>query len=159
MGKTKLGTQSSIQKQSSLANTQEVILKERNQDYRDYYLPEFKDFYSSLSPDSEAGKAKMGLTAKEINTSFDSAQKQTGQIIAQKNLDWSGVDMALIAANNRARSSALANAYANQQAATTENKGNALAQLAQLMPQTTTAAPLETKSSQTTYGSWTNKVL
>jgi hypothetical protein len=132
---------SSTTKLSSLAKTQEAILKERNQDYREYYLPEFKDFYSSLSPDSEAGKAQMGLAANEINASFDAAQKQTNQLINQQNLDGSGAGLALIAANNRAKSSALATAYANRMAETTANKGNALAQLAQLMPQTTTGAP------------------
>lgn len=143
----------SVTRLSSLAETQEAILKERNQDYRDYYLPEFKDFYNSLSPDSAAGEAQMGLTANEINASFDSAQKQTNQSLAQRNLDGSGAGLALIAANNRAKSSALATAYANRMAETTANKGNALAQFAQLMPQTTTAAPTVGESSSHSSGS------
>lgn len=142
----------SVTKLSSLAKTQEAILKERNQDYREYYLPEFKDFYSSLSPDSEAGKAQMGLTANEINSSFDAAQKQTNQSLAQRNLDGSGAGLALLAANDRARSSALAKAYAGRMAEATANKGNALAQLAQLMPQTTTAAPTVGSSSSSSSG-------
>lgn len=132
---------------SSLAKTQEAILKERNQDYREYYLPEFKDFYNSLDPDSAAGQAQMGLNAQQVNASFDSAQKQTKQAAAQQGITESGARLALIAANNRARSSAIANAYANQMAQSTANKGNALAQFAQLMPQTTTAAPTVGNSS------------
>jgi hypothetical protein len=139
-------------KLSSLAKTQEAILKERNQDYREYYLPEFKDFYSSLDPDSAAGQAQLGLNAQQVNASFDAAQKQTNQQIAQQNLNGSGAGMALMAANNRARSSALANAYAGRMAESTANKGNALAQLAQLMPQTTTAAPTVGTSSSSSSG-------
>jgi hypothetical protein len=81
-------------KLSSLAKTQEAILKERNQDYREYYLPEFKDFYSSLDPDSAAGQAQLGLNAQQVNASFDAAQKQTNQQIAQQNLNGSGAGMA-----------------------------------------------------------------
>ena len=145
---------SSSTRLSSLAETQEQILKGREQDYREYYLPEFKDFYSGLDPDSEAGKAQLGLTANQINQSFNAAQKQTNQSIAQRNLGKSGAGIALIAANERARSSALANAYANQQAQITANKGNALAQFAQLMPQTTSAAPTvgESSSSSDSWG-------
>lgn len=141
----------STSKMSSLAETQEQMLKERNTDYREYYLPEFQNYYASLDPDSSAGKAQIGLTAQQINTSFDSAQKQTDQAIARQNLGKSGAGIALTAANNRARSSALASAYANQMAQSNTNKGNALAQFGQLMPQTTTAAPvLDEQSIKTT---------
>jgi hypothetical protein len=143
---------SSSTKLSSLAKTQEAILKERNQDYRAYYLPEFKDFYSSLDPDSSAGQAQLGLNAQQVNASFDAAQKQTNQQIAQQNLDGSGAGLALIAANDRARSSALAKAYAGRMAESTASKGNALAQFAQLMPQTTTAAPTVGSSTSSSWG-------
>lgn len=142
MGKTKQSSSRSLGLQSSLANTQEKILKDREQIFKDYYLPEFKDFYSSLSPDSEAGKAQMGLMADEINASFDAAQKQTNQMINQQNLDGSGAGLALLAANARERSSALAKAYASRMAETTANKGNALAQLGSMVPSPTTAAPI-----------------
>lgn len=146
MGQTESNKSKSTSKSqsylSSLAETQEQILKERNTDYREYYLPEFQNYYESLDPDSSAGKAQMGLTAQQVNASFDSAQKQTDQAIARQNLGKSGAGIALTAANNRARSSALASAYANQMAQSNANKGNALSQLGQLMPQTTTAAPV-----------------
>ncbi len=143
----------SVTELSSLAKTQEAILKERNQDYREYYLPEFKDFYNSLDPDSAAGQAQMGLDAQQVNASFDSAQKQTNQMAAQQGITESGVKLALIAANNRARSSALANAYANQKAQSDEKKAEALASFGNLMPQTTTAAPTVGNSSSESSGS------
>lgn len=143
---------SSTTELSSLAKTQEQILQERDQVFQDYYLPEFKDFYSSLNPDSAAGSAQMGLNAQQVNASFDAAQKQTKQAMAQQGIAGSGVNLALLAANNRARSSALANAYANQMAQSSANKGSALAQLGQLMPQTTTAAPTVGESSSSSSG-------
>ena len=163
MGKTITGESSSSNRsyQSSLANTQEKILIAHEQEFQDYFLPEFKDFYSGLDPDSEAGKAQLGLTANQINQSFNAAQKQTNQSSARRNLGKSGAGIALIAANERARSSALANAYANQQAASTTNKQNALATLAATMPASTTAAPMqeENQSSGTQYGNWTTGLL
>ena len=141
MGKTQNQSSKSSSRQSSLANTQEAILKSREEIFENYYLPEFKDFYTSLDPDSAAGKAQLGLNAQQVNASFDAAQKQTNQAMAQQGISGSGANLAMIAANNRARSSALANAYAQQMAASTENKGNALAQLGQMVPSPTTAAP------------------
>ena len=156
MGQTESNKSKSTSKSesrlSSLAETQETMIGERNTDYREYYLPEFKNYFNSLEPDSDAGKAQMGLTAQQINTSFDSAQKQTDQAIARQNLGKSGAGIALTTANNRARSSALASAYANQMAQSNTNKGNALAQLGQLMPQTTTAAPVLVTNESTSKG-------
>lgn len=151
MGKTTTASSKSSSAQSSLADTQEAILKNREEIFQNYYLPEFKDFYSSLDPDSEAGRAQLGLNAQQVNASYDAAQKQTDQAMARQNITGSGAHLATIAANNRARSSALASAYANQMAASTQNKGNALAQLGQLMPQTTTAAPVLDNSSSKGY--------
>lgn len=151
MGKTTTASSKSSSAQSSLANTQEAILKNREEIFQNYYLPEFKDFYSSLDPDSEAGQAQMGLNAQQVNASYDAAQKQTDQAMARQNITGSGAHLATIAANNRARSSALASAYANQMAASTQNKGNALAQLGQLVPSPTTAAPVLDNSSSKGY--------
>lgn len=151
MGKTESHVSKSSSRQSSLADTQEEILKNREEIFQSYYLPEFKDFYTSLTPDSSAGKAQMGLNAQQINASFDAAQKQTDQAMAQQGISGSGANLAMIAANNRARSSALANAYAQQMAASTANKGNALAQLGNMMPSPTTAAPVLDSSSSVSY--------
>jgi hypothetical protein len=156
MGKTEMGSSSS--RQSSLANTQEAILKEREKFFQSYYLPEFKELYSSMTPDSEAGKAQMGLAANQINQSFDATQKQTDQMLAQRNLADSGAGAALTAQNNRAKASALANAYATQMANSTQQKATALANLGgTLMPSATTAAPTLSESHQ--YGSWTSTLI
>lgn len=128
--------------QSSLANTQEAMLKERNQFFKSFYLPEYQDLYESMDMNSDAGQAQMGMTADQINQSFDAAQKKTDQMIAQRNLGKTGAGAALTAANNRAKSSALASAYANQMASSNTQKADALVKLGALMPQTTTAAPI-----------------
>ena len=129
-------------KLSSLALTQENILKNREALFQDYFVPEVKNVVSGFDPDSGAGQAQMGITADQINQSFDAAQKKTDQMIAQRNLDKTGAGAALTAANNRARSSALASAYANQMASSNTQKADALVKLGTLMPQTTTAAPI-----------------
>lgn len=138
--------------ESELAKTHNKILIDREEEFQSYYLPEFKDLYASMTPDSEQGQAQMGLTAQQINQSFDSAQKQTDQRMAQQGITGSGAHLATIAANNRARSSALANAYASQMASSTEQKANALANFAGLMPSTTNAAPVLNKSDSFSVG-------
>jgi hypothetical protein len=138
--------------ESELAKTQNSILKEREKFFQSYYLPEFQELYSSMTPDSEAGKAQMGLTANQINQSFDAAQKQTDQMIAQRNLADSGAGAALTAQNNRAKASALANAYATQMANSTQQKATALANLGTLMPSTTNAAPILSQSESSSFG-------
>ena len=163
MGRTKTSEQKNYSRsyQSSLANTQEEILKNRELFFQDYFIPEFKEVYNSFDPDSESGSAQMGLTSGEINKSFDSAQKQTDQMLAQRNMLDTGAGAALTAANNRAKSSALANAYATQKASSSDKKAANLAQFSQLMPQTTTAAPIleEGTGRSNNYGSWAQHLL
>lgn len=137
---------------SSLAKTQEKILKTREEFFQDYFIPQFKQVYNSYAPDSEASQAQMGLTANQINNSFNAAKQQTDQQLAQRNLLNSGAGMALTAQNNRARSSALANAYANQTAQSNDKKATMLANLQTLMPATTTAAPVLSQSSSSSWG-------
>lgn len=132
--------------ETELSKTQSDVLKKHEELFQSYYLPEFKDLYESMTPDSEAGKAQMGLVANQINQSFDSSQKQTNQAMAQHGITGSGAHLATLASNNRARSSALANAYAQQMANSTANKASALANLGSMMPQTTTAAPVVTSN-------------
>lgn len=131
----------SITLESSLSKTQAGILKNREQLFQDWYLPTFKSVMEEFDPNSKAGSAAMNLTAGQIDNSFKSAQKQMGQVLAQQNLLGTGAGMALTAANNRARSSALADAYANQMSNSTANKAQMLNSMSGLMPSTTTAAP------------------
>jgi hypothetical protein len=131
---------------SSLAETQEGILKSRESFFQDYFLPQFKEVYNLYNPDSEQGKSQMGLTANQINSSFDSAQKQTNQALAQRNMLNTGAGAALTAQNNRAKSSALANAYATQMANSNNQKASMLSNLQTIMPTPTNAAPTVSKS-------------
>lgn len=143
-------------KLSSLAKTQESILKNRESLFQNFYVPAMKEVISGFDPDSVSGSAQMGLASNEINNSFDSLQKQTGQKLFQQNLSGTGAGLALSAANDRARSSALANAYASQVASSNEKKASALASFGSLMPQTTTAAPVVDRSSSRGSGSTTS---
>lgn len=143
--------------QSSLANTQESAVQNRENYLYNVLLPEYQSFYEGLDADSESGKAQLGLTANGINASYDAAQKQTNQSLAQRNLSGTGAGLALTAANNRARSGALANAYANMRANSSQQKGSTLANLQGLAAQTTTAAPtLETSNSTSLSNSTSN---
>lgn len=139
-------------RESALTRTQSSILKDREQVFKNWYLPEAKGILSNFDPQSASGKAAMGLTSKEINSSFASAQKQTTQALAQQNLLGSGAGAALTAQNNRARASALADAYANQMASSNEKKANFLSNMATLMPSTTQAAPTLSSSSSISIG-------
>lgn len=140
-GQTTHQRQSTNTSESALMKQQTEILKSREQLFQNWYLPEIKSTIDEFDPQSAGSKSMMNQTAKEINSSFDAAQKQTSQTLAQQNLLGSGAGMALTAANDRARASALADAYANQMATSAEKKANLLSNMATLMPSTTNAAP------------------
>ena len=137
---------------SALSLAQTEILKSRQQDYENWYLPEIKKTLEGFDPRSASGKAQMNLNAQEINNSFNSAQKQTNQMLAQQNLLGSGAGTALTAANNRAKASALADAYTSQMASASERRGNLLSNMATLMPSTTNAAPTLSSGSSSSWG-------
>lgn len=147
-------TSKSEARDSALSLEQARILKQRESLFQNWYMPEVKSLLEEFDPDSAAGKAQMSLNANQINQSFDAAQKQTTQSLAQQNLLGSGAGAALMQANNRARASALANAYTNQMANSTTNKANTLANLSTLMPSTTNAAPTlsTSRTSQPLFG-------
>ena len=136
----------STTRQSSLTDFQEQVVKSRENIYQTYFMPMFKNLYGEMAPDSSAGAAQMAKTAGEINRSYDSAQRQTQQQLAQRNLAGTGAGMALEAANNRARSGALSQAYTERMASSTSDRGNALSMLAGTMNQPTTATPMVSDS-------------
>jgi hypothetical protein len=148
MGKFNTSGSSSKSWQSSLANTQESIVKSREQLFQDFYLPEFKNLYTSVSPDSSGGQARMGMTAGEINKSFNSAQKKTAQTLAQRGLLDTGAGAALSALNERARSSALASAYAEEAAKAEDKKAALLSAFGDFVPKPTAAAPVLSSQKQ-----------
>jgi hypothetical protein len=138
---------SSSSKESPLTKTQNKILQKRESLFESWYLPEVKETMAQFNPDSKSGAAAFNLNAKQINSSFDSEQKQTGQMLAQQNLLGSGAGAALTARGNRARASALADAYNNQMATSNSNKASLLSTMSTLMPSTSTAAPILNSSS------------
>ena len=115
--------------------------------FQKWYMPEIKNTLESFSPDSQAGSAAVNLNAKGINQSFDATEKQTNQMLSRQNLQGTGAGLALIAGNQRARASALADAYAKSMATSNQNKAQMLSNMGTLMPSTTTSTPILTQSS------------
>ena len=128
--------------ESALSKAQTEILRSRQAEFENWFLPELKSSIAETNINSDQSKAKMALMGNNINTSFDTAQKQTNQMLAQQGLlgQGGGVAAALQAKNDRARSSALAQAYYNTLADNQRAKQNLLQVGASLMPSTTTSA-------------------
>lgn len=128
--------------ESALSLAQTEILRSRQAEFENWFLPELKSSIAETNIGSDQSKAKMALMGNNINTSFDTAQKQTNQTLAQQGLlgTGGGVAAALQAQNNRARSSALAQAYYNTLADNQSAKQNLLQVGASLMPSPTTSA-------------------
>ena len=128
--------------ESRLSQLQGDILQNRENQYNQYYFPELQKAMEEQSAGGGAFNASMNQQAGQINAAYDAAQKNTVQSLAQQGLagNKNGVEAALTAANNRARSSSLAQAYANQLAQTQSNKNTLLALMGQAMPGTTNSA-------------------
>lgn len=141
----------SSQRGSELLGTQNQILQNRENVFYSDFLPMLKSTFADQSAGGAAFTAQMGKQAQEINAGFDAAQKATAQQLGKQNLsEDSGVAASLKAANERARESALASAYANTLSSANTNKINLLQTMAGVMPQPTTAAPVYTTSTGTT---------
>ena len=127
---------------SELSNEQLGILQERRQMANNYFFPELQQSIAQNTEGTKEFNAGVAQNANAINTSYNAAQKATEQSLAQQGLKGSrtGIESALTAANNRARSSALAQAYYNQLSQAQTNKMNLLNTMGALMPQTTNSA-------------------
>ena len=137
---------------SELSNEQLGILQERRQMANNYFFPELQNSIAENTEGTKQFNAGVAQQANAINTSYNAAQKATEQSLAQQGLKGSrtGVEAAMTAANNRARSSALAQAYYNQLSQAQQNKMNLLNTMGAMMPQTTNSA--EYYSSSTSQG-------
>lgn len=73
------------------------------------------DAIADIGDDAPALRAAMALQTPQINAAYDAAQRQTAQNLAKQNLlgAWSGANAAVNAQNERARASALSQAYHN----------------------------------------------
>lgn len=138
--------------ESELSKEQLQILQNREQQYNQYFFPEIKNAIEENSAGSSAFNATLSSQANNINSSYDAAQKATEQTLAQQGIDGekNGVNAALKAANNRARSSSLAQAYYNTLSSANSNKNTLLGTLGSLMTTPTNSA--EYYSSSTSQG-------
>lgn len=127
---------------SELSNEQLGILQERRDMANNFFFPELQNAIKENTAGTKQFDAAMAQQAGAINTQYNAAQKATEQSLSQMGLKGSstGVEAALTAANNRARSSALAQAYYNQLAQAQTNKQNLLNTMGAMMPQTTNSA-------------------
>ena len=107
-----------------------------------FFFPELQKAISENTAGSKEFDAGLAQQASAINTSYNAAQKATEQSLAQQGLKGSqtGIEAAMTAANNRARSSSLAQAYYNQLSQGQQNKMNLLNTMGAMMPQTTNSA-------------------
>lgn len=107
-----------------------------------YFFPQLQQSIAENSAGSQEFNAGMAQQANAINTSYNAAQKATEQSLSQMGLKGSqtGIEAAMTAANNRARSSSLAQAYYNQMSQSQQNKMNLLNTMGAMMPQTTNSA-------------------
>ncbi len=139
---------------SELSNEQLGILQERRQMANNYFFPELQQSIAENTAGTKQFDAGVAQQASAINTSYDAAQKATEQSLAQQGLKGSrtGVEAAMTAANNRARSSALAQAYYNQLSQAQQNKMNLLNTMGAFMPQTTNSAEYYSSSASQSAG-------
>ena len=136
-------------RESRLSQLQGDILQQRNDWTNQWLIPELQNSVAENTQGSAQNKAVMEQQANAINTAYDAARKSTEQTLSQQGLLGSptGVNASLQAANNRARSSSLAQAYYNQLANSQQNKNALLTSMAQLAPGTTGSAEYHQNSS------------
>lgn len=157
-------TSSSGTRESGLSREQLAILKQRQQQYNDILLPLVTNALNrgmeQSTPGSQTFTSFMGNNAQQVNAAFDSAQAATSQNLARQGLAGqpnTGVSASLRAANERARASALANAYASQlqSSADQQQKWAGLAGqfAANMSPQPTTSAAFHQESHAESSGS------
>lgn len=127
--------------ESRLSGLQGDIVESREEKFNNYFFPELQNAIEETKSGSDAHRAVMEQNANAINTAYDASQKTTEQTLAQQGLSGSGgVNAALKAANNRARSSSLAQAYYNQLASSQNNKTALLGLMGDQMTKPTSSA-------------------
>ena len=134
--------------ESGLSKEQLSILQQRQAQYNQYFFPALQQGLEQSTPGSSVFTQQMGNNAQQVNAAFDSSQMQTNQILAQHRLLGSangGTAAALKAQNERARASALANAYSSQVQNANADKQRFLQMGLGMSPQTTTAAPFHSQ--------------
>lgn len=133
--------------ESRLSQMQGDIVKNREGLFNNYYFPEMQRAIDETKAGSASNKAAMEQNANAVNTAYDASQKSTDQTLAQQGMsNAGGVNGALKAANNRARSSSLAQAYYNQLSASQANKTQLLGMMGDQMTKPTSSAEYHNSS-------------
>jgi len=140
---------------SELSWKQYKILQQREEQYQAFFFPELKNTLAENSVGSKQFNAQVGANAEQVNAAFDANKAKIQQNLAQQGMlgQANGVQAALTQANERARASALANAYAEQLNAANANKMNALQLGLAASPTPTTSAEYYQTSSSRTHNS------
>lgn len=144
------GSSESSTLDSALSNEQLSILQNRENQYNEWFFPELQNAVKNTDINSPEGQALMEQQASTINASFDASNRQIKQNLAQQGLlggGSGGVQASLNAQNQRAKSSALAAAYANQLGQMNSQKASLLGVGAGLMTTPTTSAQYHSTSS------------
>ena len=144
------GSSESSTLDSALSNEQLEILRNRENQYNEWFFPELQTAVKNADINSPEGQALMGQQASTINASFDASNRQIKQNLAQQGLLGGangGVQASLNAQNQRSKSSALAAAYASQLGQMSTQKANLLGVGAGLMTTPTTSAQYHSTSS------------
>ncbi len=143
--------------ESALSREQLGILKQREAQYQQMFFPELVSGIQQNSVGSQAFNAGMQQRAGEVNAAFNASDRKTSQQLAQQGLlgQSSGIQAAVQAASNRARSSALAQSYYDQLTSANQNKYNFLALGTSMSPTPTSSADYHqtTKSTGKSSGS------
>lgn len=140
-------TSQSGSSESRLSQVQGDIVEKREGMFNNYFFPELQSAVEETKSGSASNKAVMEQNANAINTAYNASQKSTDQTLAQQGMSSAGgVSAALKAANNRARSSSLAQAYYNQLSASQANKTNLLGMMGDQMTKPTTSAEYHNSS-------------
>lgn len=142
------GTSESATFESELSKEQLDILKNREDQYNEWFFPELKAAVDNADINSPEGQALLGQQAKAVNASFDASGRQIKQNLAQQGLlgSGNGVQASLNAQNQRAKSSALSAAYANQLGQMNNQKASLLGIGGGLMTTPTTSAQFHSAS-------------
>ena len=140
---------------SELSTEQLKILQERNAQYTSYFFPELQKAISATNSDSAETAATMANQASQINTAYNSGMQNLNQNLAQQGIagDASGVQAALNQAQQRGRSSALAQAYYKTLSDNTDKKTALLGIASTMMPKATTDSSYYQESESESSGS------
>ncbi|WP_277201293.1 hypothetical protein [Victivallis vadensis] len=127
--------------ETALSKEQAAILKQREEQYQQYFFPELVKNLQEVSKET-ALTPTLQSNVQAVNQQAGSAKVQFTQDMAKRGLSGSGTETQGLAALSNSKSNLLANAYYQAQQANQAQKNNALQLALAASPTPTTAAPL-----------------